>query len=1650
MPKDRTFLNVKLQGLNTFQSTLSEVPAGSLKVADNLVIDKEGILETRRGIRDRLTIPPLTVNANPFIKSFHQYNNNLIMHVESTAVDGTQTDDLYYTDSDTKEPVRVGGLIATPPAATGNIFSTEFRSNFFYTHDDGIYKIDTLNVRPRQSGITRGIALDYGISEVLDKEAVDLHTNARESAIEVVATRDEDPFEIKIPKDQNVDLIGDSVSVTLNFEDDFMFSFDPLLYKVVISADSGLNGAPGIYPILAGSNGSLTIQSDAVDIPSVDYTIPAGQLDLLEDPDNEENIIIKLPPGSGAPPEGLINRKMRIETGTFDESPATTLDILAVTEDTITIRNIFGWEPSEYVIPADTRRRVVLAPDDNIVSIFSSRTKIDTSRRPTLTIPEGFLDIPTELVISGDDVLNTDFGSPRIQFRNEVLAGQGDKLDKANENKYTLLADKPVPSFRSFTTTWFKLPLSSTHTNVEITEGATGYDINTNSVMEVPADTVPVNELGSRETLNTASASMQVDRVIYKGAPSLDTGSGESTSGDPAGSDFVWVGIDRFRTGRPDSIFEHWGRRAIDNDDFSNLGFGRFDYSQTPQNPRPYQVNEIDLQLIEADGSSEIFHDIELDDWILVDNNEFWRYGRYPGESPFVLLTDKLLGKVRLRNLYNTFSIIRFNINNALRNKWFPETYQNYRRLHPISSFLLFSVVRPHGSFTPTKDIVISLAPETHYKFPVPITVKYTEGNIIANKPIQIGAFTDSRRLTRDLYLYKDVDTSVDSDELLKPSPEIFTLTSDRVTGVELRGEGNRNLRVYVSPAFTQLEADRASGGTHGDGDILLGGRTMLAGLTDQGVQIAGASGSSMTIRLTDAQVAIVEAFIANPTEPILTQDLPFTFSMEVPDINIASIEGDSINNTIKLVYERLLTANEIIFDENLQNVNRIFVPIDSTFLGIPGPAFFDITNYKRQTDDDGPEVTISAGEFNLDDLVMEAAPYHTGRYILGDFNIGVIGSFDALNENNLALQPDGQYSYRIVWSYEDSKNNLIVGEPSESLIVTRQLGQRPVNIDLVVTVPPEIYNLVDTGAFKYEIYRSSRSANAASPPLGNEALVISDIVPFSSFGIRAKRFAVTDDVTDNERGKALYTNANQEGIEGANMRPPRALDIAAYREHLMFANAEHQSILELQLNSADPKFLKEGDQFSISPRGLSEHSSDPDSVIFHASKRLEGLYLTDPDNPSLEARNYFKIVEDDTDSVAIEETTKSLIRVINLYAIFPYDIRAHYLSTSIDKPGRFILTYDHATEHRIFSVQSNAGIGNPSSEPTWNPSIRMSTQSKVDPQRNALYFSKYREPEAVPALNFLRIGSDTEPILRIIPLRESLFVFKTDGIFRITGDNPRNLTVEPFDLTIKLLAPKSVVSLANMIICLTNQGIVSITDNGLRIESRPIEDTIQRIINSPDVVKCFAVSYEADRKYILNLPNNQGEIEEQYVLNIITKGWTRWTLAAISGTVWNDKLILANGAKIRQERKTGSESDYQDEDGEAIKTRVEWTTIHANTPDKTKHFPEIRVMFNQAPVSELHRPYVTFKTNQSQDEERVPLHFVHIDPVGFGVAPWGRSPYGSPRPKIEAVSRTYVPRNKQKASLMNLGMDHESLKDKMELTGLAVSVRDLSKRTDK
>ena len=1105
----RTYLNLQVRGLNTFQSDLSEVPVGALQVADNFVIDKEGILETRRGIRDRLTVPSVVAEATPYIRSFHKYGSNLLMHVESIKTDDTGFTTtfhyLYQTDDILKEPVQVPAASATPPQETGNIYSTEFKSNLFYTHNDGIYKVDRIDRTPTFAGITRGIALDYGINEVLDKDAVELLDNPRETPIEIAATRDEDPFEIKISKDQNVDIIAGVDTVKLNFENTFELADDPVLYEVSIAADSGLNGNPGVYNLLDGGNGSMVLPQEVVDLPEIDYTIPAGELTLLEDPNNENNIVIELPPGSPTPPEGLVNRQMRIETGTFDDSPGFTLDILAVKENRITIRNIFNWEPSEFTFSEGTRARINIAEDTNRISITNLPRSLSFYRRPTITFPPGFLKIPTELKF---DNLFASRGRPNsVTFISEELAAQKDILDAATTNTYTLLAGKTFEAFCMHYGVFLKLPLNRSNTNIETSnEDTTGYDISRASDLIVEADSIPVNPQNPSAGLNPTKDDASIYEVLYDDAPPVPTNAYPEDI-PSAGEDHFWLRIDRFTNPGP---FRDWG--VIDRISQAVLS--------EPLHLRTWAENTSwELQITVA---TTIFNAYQRGDWV------------YIPENTFLPLSDPV--QARVFHLYQrNFGTdgketkLQIEVDSEDDGKW--GDTGSYRYNNPNNSL---SFYRPNQTFTPSKDVVIRARPTSSYQFPLDVKINYSIGTVIANRPIQIGTFKGSRRLNRDLYIYRTVKEHINSEQFVMTGTSQFTLPVSRITSAERRGVSN--LRVYVDPNITPEENNIL-----GSVSFEIPSDTTFLGISGETLEYAGGAGGSFTLRLTPDQVTTVEAAIANG-DPVLSKDLTFDYEDEdIPILKIESIEGDELTETIKLIYEVLPEADEEVFDEVLEKATNILLPQGSTFLGIPGLASFNISNYKRQTTTSGAEVTITPGTFNYAELVSTAAPYVEGRYFIGDFTVGVINRFTTTSESK-ALNSNGQYSYRVLWTYEDDKKNLIVGEPSEALIVTRQEGQRPVDLDLIVDVPIEIKLSSDISKFKYEIYRSSRSANAESPPSGDEALIKSNTIGKNTLGQFLKRFVVTDDVTDNDRGKALYTNSNQEGIEGANMRPPRAL----------------------------------------------------------------------------------------------------------------------------------------------------------------------------------------------------------------------------------------------------------------------------------------------------------------------------------------------------------------------------------------------------------------------------------------------------------------------------------------------------------------------------
>lgn len=204
--------------------------------------------------------------------------------------------------------------------------------------------------------------------------------------------------------------------------------------------------------------------------------------------------------------------------------------------------------------------------------------------------------------------------------------------------------------------------------------------------------------------------------------------------------------------------------------------------------------------------------------------------------------------------------------------------------------------------------------------------------------------------------------------------------------------------------------------------------------------------------------------------------------------------------------------------------------------------------------------------------------------------------------------------------------------------------------------------------------------------------------------------------------------------------------------------------------------------------------------------------------------------------------------------------------------------------------------------------------------QPNVLFFSKYQEPEAVPIVNQIPIGPKDKQIVRILPLRESLFILKEDGVYRLTGEQG-NFIVDLFDSSVTIGAPDSAVALNNQIYVLTDQDVTTISDTGASIISRPIENTIVKVTSSQFDFRLtsFGVAYENDRSYLLWVPTISSDTvaTQCFRYDSFTNNWTRYPISKVSGIVnpSDTKLYLgpADENFIEQERKNFDRTDYAD-----------------------------------------------------------------------------------------------------------------------------------------
>jgi len=199
--------------------------------------------------------------------------------------------------------------------------------------------------------------------------------------------------------------------------------------------------------------------------------------------------------------------------------------------------------------------------------------------------------------------------------------------------------------------------------------------------------------------------------------------------------------------------------------------------------------------------------------------------------------------------------------------------------------------------------------------------------------------------------------------------------------------------------------------------------------------------------------------------------------------------------------------------------------------------------------------------------------------------------------------------------------------------------------------------------------------------------------------------------------------------------------------------------------------------------------------------------------------------------------------------------------------------------------------------------------------QENGLSWSKFQQPDAVPAINFLLIGPQDKKIRRIVSLRDSLLVFKEEGLY-LVFESGTSFDYRLLEKSCIILADDSLAVVNNKVYVLTSQGIAEVTDNASKIVSKPIKDKIDRV-QEYDASASFGVSSEVDNAYFLFCPNSKAETvaSQAFRLNVLNQYWSRYILKARCGLSVDRIVYLGSGVDnfVEKQRRNLNRTDYAD-----------------------------------------------------------------------------------------------------------------------------------------
>lgn len=451
--------------------------------------------------------------------------------------------------------------------------------------------------------------------------------------------------------------------------------------------------------------------------------------------------------------------------------------------------------------------------------------------------------------------------------------------------------------------------------------------------------------------------------------------------------------------------------------------------------------------------------------------------------------------------------------------------------------------------------------------------------------------------------------------------------------------------------------------------------------------------------------------------------------------------------------------------------------------------------------------------------------------------------------------------------------NKIAKASGGTTVIVTKtahglKTGDR---VSIVFDVSDEDANELDTGSFSVtKIDADSFSYDDLK--LNSSGSTYTNLQPAT---VRVTGYRFYDYTPDQLLTTPLYTNPiDGDGFAAANEKPPACADMTTWGDRMWFANTAGAHTYRIRLigiapgTAAHPGFP--------SGTGLAENDTITINSVTYTF-RLSGILPTAYTSVQLTNSSA-------SPAVNIEATTRALVDAINRNpdntAIY-----AEYISGPDDMPGEIALVRtDRSYYASSFNVQVSRALA-------WSPYLGDATNdaSTNDTKQNRIYYSKPGQPEAVPALNYIDVGSANKAIQRIVAQKAALYVFKEDGIYTISGSYPYR--VDLLDASVLTSYPKTIVGGEACIYGLFNLGVCRITSSGAQIISNQIADQF-RFLDDTTSSSFYAQYYcgalsDITGKYIVQIFKylSDSTTIQHYCYHTRHSAWTSFDFTTSSGT---------------------------------------------------------------------------------------------------------------------------------------------------------------------